>query len=83
MTGSTQEDYAAMMLAGGRSVEGNRHGPDPSGKDGASHLFRKELPVGVKIDEPPQIKLPQEFETPGEHRVLQRLSVGVRVERPR
>ena len=24
MTGSTQEDYAAMMLAGGRSVDGNR-----------------------------------------------------------
>src|SRR5438874_13825700 len=24
MTGSTQEDYAAMMLEGGRSVEGNR-----------------------------------------------------------
>ena len=24
MTGSTQEDYAEMMLAGGRSVEGNR-----------------------------------------------------------
>ena len=24
MTGSTQEDYAAMMLAGGRSIEGNR-----------------------------------------------------------
>jgi protocatechuate 4,5-dioxygenase, alpha chain len=24
MTGSTQEDYADMMLAGGRSVEGNR-----------------------------------------------------------
>jgi protocatechuate 4,5-dioxygenase alpha chain len=24
MTGSTQQDYAAMMLAGGRSVEGNR-----------------------------------------------------------
>ena len=24
MTGSTQESYAAMMLAGGRSVEGNR-----------------------------------------------------------
>ncbi len=31
MTGSTQEDYAAMMLAGGRSVEGNR---SKSGKDG-------------------------------------------------
>jgi protocatechuate 4,5-dioxygenase alpha chain len=30
MTGSTQEDYAAMMLAGGRSVEGNR---SRSGKD--------------------------------------------------
>jgi protocatechuate 4,5-dioxygenase alpha chain len=24
MTGSTQDDYAAMMLSGGRSVEGNR-----------------------------------------------------------
>jgi protocatechuate 4,5-dioxygenase alpha chain len=30
MTGSTQQDYAAMMLAGGRSVEGNR---SISGKD--------------------------------------------------
>lgn len=25
MTGMTQEAYAAMMLAGGRSIEGNRH----------------------------------------------------------
>ena len=24
MTGSTQQEYADMMLAGGRSVEGNR-----------------------------------------------------------
>jgi hypothetical protein len=24
MTGSSQQEYAAMMLAGGRSVEGNR-----------------------------------------------------------
>jgi protocatechuate 4,5-dioxygenase, alpha chain len=31
MTGSTQEDYAKMMLAGGRSVEGNR---SKSGKAG-------------------------------------------------
>jgi protocatechuate 4,5-dioxygenase alpha chain len=31
MTGSTQEDYAKMMLAGGRSVEGNR---SKSGKNG-------------------------------------------------
>ena len=30
MTGSTQDDYAAMMLKGGRSVEGNR---SKSGKD--------------------------------------------------
>jgi protocatechuate 4,5-dioxygenase alpha chain len=30
MTGATQDDYAAMMLKGGRSVEGNR---SKSGKD--------------------------------------------------
>ena len=29
MTGSTQEDYAKMMLAGGRSVEGNRSKSKP------------------------------------------------------
>src|ERR1700760_1011981 len=32
MTGSTQEDYANMMLGGGRSVEGNR---SKSGKEAA------------------------------------------------
>jgi protocatechuate 4,5-dioxygenase alpha chain len=32
MTGSTQEDYAKMMLGGGRSVEGNR---SKSGRDAA------------------------------------------------
>src|SRR5712664_1796650 len=32
MTGSTQEDYAKMMLAGGRPVEGNR---SKSGRDSA------------------------------------------------
>ena len=31
MTGSTQEDYAKMMLAGGRSVEGNRSKSDKAG----------------------------------------------------
>ena len=31
MTGSTQENYAKMMLAGGRSIEGNR---SKSGKEG-------------------------------------------------
>jgi protocatechuate 4,5-dioxygenase, alpha chain len=35
MTGSTQEDYAKMMLDGGRSVEGNR---SRSGKAGRSTL---------------------------------------------
>jgi protocatechuate 4,5-dioxygenase alpha chain len=35
MTGSTQEDYAAMMLAGGRAVEGNR---SKSGRGGRSTL---------------------------------------------
>jgi len=30
MTGSTQEDYAKMMILGGRSVEGNR---SKSGRD--------------------------------------------------
>jgi protocatechuate 4,5-dioxygenase alpha subunit len=33
MTGSTQEDYAKMMLAGGRSVDGNR---SRSGRDAAA-----------------------------------------------
>ena len=34
MTGSTQQDYAAMMLAGGRPIEGNRSksGKVPGGK---------------------------------------------------
>ena len=32
MTGSTQEDYADMMLGGGRSVEGNRSKSDKFGK---------------------------------------------------
>jgi len=36
MTGSTQQDYAAMMLAGGRSVEGNR---SRSGKGAASKFL--------------------------------------------
>ncbi len=35
MTGSTQEDYAKMMLGGGRSIEGNRSksGKNKSGKN--------------------------------------------------
>src|SRR6201993_1178358 len=37
MTGSTQQDYASMMLAGGRSLEGNR---SRSGPDKPSKLLR-------------------------------------------
>ena len=37
MTGSTQQDYAAMMLAGGRSIEGNR---SRSGKNAPSKSRR-------------------------------------------
>jgi protocatechuate 4,5-dioxygenase alpha chain len=36
MTGSTQEDYAKMMLEGGRSVEGNRSKSGKYGKSGTS-----------------------------------------------
>src|SRR3984957_11663585 len=32
MTSNTQEDYAKMMLAGGRSVEGNRSKSKPAGR---------------------------------------------------
>lgn len=38
MTGSTQEDYAAMMLGGGRSIEGNR---SKSGKEPAKKAAAK------------------------------------------
>jgi protocatechuate 4,5-dioxygenase alpha chain len=46
MTGSTQEDYAKMMLAGGRSVEGNRsksgkHDKKPKVKAKAKSKGRK------------------------------------------
>src|SRR5436305_10763251 len=37
MTGSSQQDYASMMLAGGRSVEGNR---SRSGKNAPSTFLR-------------------------------------------
>jgi protocatechuate 4,5-dioxygenase alpha chain len=43
MTGSTQEDYAKMMLDGGRSVEGNR---SRSGGKAASTLLVEEKPSG-------------------------------------
>ena len=41
MTGSTQQDYASMMLAGGRSVEGNR---SKSGKQRSAKAKAKPKP---------------------------------------
>jgi len=46
MTGSTQDDYANMMLAGGRSVEGNRSksGREPAKKPAARKATPKIAP---------------------------------------
>jgi protocatechuate 4,5-dioxygenase alpha chain len=46
MTGSTQDDYAKMMLAGGRSVEGNRSksGHEPAKKPAARRVAVKKAP---------------------------------------
>jgi protocatechuate 4,5-dioxygenase alpha chain len=41
MTGSTQDDYAAMMIAGGRSVEGNRSRSGKSSKKPAAKKAAK------------------------------------------
>src|SRR5438445_531485 len=46
MTGSTQEDYAAMMLAGGRSVEGNRSKSGKHDKPAKSAAAKKAKPAG-------------------------------------
>jgi len=46
MTGSTQDDYAKMMLEGGRSVEGNR---SKSGKSGVGSVLGEQgKPKAVK-----------------------------------
>jgi protocatechuate 4,5-dioxygenase, alpha chain len=45
MTGSTQEDYATMMLGGGRSVEGNR---SKSGRDKPAKSKSKSKPKAGK-----------------------------------
>jgi protocatechuate 4,5-dioxygenase, alpha chain len=44
MTGSTQQDYAAMMLAGGRSIEGNRSKSQPHGKPKSAKSKRTRKP---------------------------------------
>jgi protocatechuate 4,5-dioxygenase alpha chain len=45
MTGSTQEDYAKMMLAGGRPIEGNR---SKSGKFGSKPKSKARKKIGSK-----------------------------------
>jgi protocatechuate 4,5-dioxygenase alpha chain len=47
MTGSTQEDYASMMLAGGRSVEGNRS-RSGKGKPAAAAKSKPKAKAGSK-----------------------------------
>jgi protocatechuate 4,5-dioxygenase, alpha chain len=53
MTGSTQEDYAKMMLAGGRSVEGNR---SKSGRDAAKKASPAKSRAKSKASRPPAAK---------------------------
>jgi protocatechuate 4,5-dioxygenase, alpha chain len=53
MTGSTQEDYAKMMLAGGRSVEGNR---SKSGRDAAKKAAPAKSRAKSKASRPPAPK---------------------------
>ena len=49
MTGSTQEDYAAMMLAGGRSVEGNRSKSGKFGKPARARPGKKLAPAKAGV----------------------------------
>ena len=59
MTGSTQEDYAKMMLAGGRSVEGNRSksgldlpGKSEKGKTAKGKKAKAKVEVKAKKSKP-------------------------------
>jgi len=56
MTGSTQEDYAAMMLAGGRSVEGNRSKSGKYGKPAKSAGPKSAKPKRAKSKSAPKAK---------------------------
>jgi protocatechuate 4,5-dioxygenase alpha chain len=54
MTGSTQDDYARMMLDGGRSVEGNR---SRSGKGGVGSVLGEQGKLkAVKAKAKPKVK---------------------------
>jgi len=56
MTGSTQEDYAAMMLAGGRSVEGNRSKSGKYGKPARGAKPKSAKPKSAKSKSAPKAK---------------------------
>ncbi len=63
MTGSTQEDYAKMMLAGGRSVEGNRSksglaapGKSEKGKKAKAKKAKAKVEVKAKKSKPKSSK---------------------------
>ena len=62
MTGSTQEDYAKMMLAGGRSVEGNRSksgreaGRKAAPRKAAKSTAKPAAKSGAKSARPPATK---------------------------
>ena len=53
MTGSSQDDYAKMMLAGGRSVEGNR---SKSGRDKPAPKSAKAKSAKLKAVKPKAVK---------------------------
>ena len=48
MTGSTQQDYAEMMLKGGRSVEGNRSKSKKPDKPGKKQVDKQSKKSGKK-----------------------------------
>ena len=56
MTCSTQDDYAAMMLAGGRSVEGNRSKSGKYGKPAKSAKSKSAKPKSAKSKSAPKAK---------------------------
>jgi protocatechuate 4,5-dioxygenase, alpha chain len=63
MTGSTQEDYAKMMLGGGRSVEGNRSksgldlpGTSEKGKKAKAKKAKAKVEVKAKKSKPKSSK---------------------------
>ena len=49
MTGSTQEDYADMMLDGGRSVEGNRSKSGKAESAKAAKVAAKSKPKSKRV----------------------------------